>query len=245
MKLGASASWRSNTLRFTTTIVSIVGGTDWAVRRSGGQALSNPSTMPTPRPPVPQTAAVLLDQVNALVQRVGHVASGVVPLRKIQGRVHAAGDLPQAARREREGAADRVRLQGAAQAGHRRVGGEARGRWAQRVRDVWPQVVRAPQVQREGERVLVSFADGGIEVVSRQAHIAPTVRRVDRYANEGERGVRLHHETSVPFPAGGALEAQRVVGARHTVAGAQQEHRQAEASRGDVAQKRPAKARKG
>src|SRR5439155_22565218 len=161
MKLGASASWRSNTLRFTTTIVSIVGGTDWAVRRSGGQAVSNPSTMPTTSPPVPQTAAVLFDQVNALVQRVGHVAGGVVPLRKIQGRVHATGALPQAARREREGAADRVRLQRAAQAGHCRVGGEARGRWAQRVRDVRPQVARAPQVQREGERILVSFADGG------------------------------------------------------------------------------------
>src|SRR5213593_3967666 len=100
MKLGASASWRSNTLRFTTTIVSIVGGTDWAVRRSGEQVVSNPRMMPTACPPVRPTA--LLDQVNALVQRVGHVASGVVPLRKIQGRVHAAGDLPQPARRERE-----------------------------------------------------------------------------------------------------------------------------------------------
>src|SRR5216110_2990748 len=118
MKPGASASWRSNTLRFTMMIVSIVGARDWAVRWSGERAASNPSTMPT----------ALLDQVNALVQRIGHVAGGVVPFRKIQGRVHAPGDLPQPARRERERAPHRVGLQGAAQAGHRRVSGEACGR---------------------------------------------------------------------------------------------------------------------
>src|SRR5437899_9432413 len=93
MKPGASASWRSNTLRLTTMIVSIVGGTDWAVRRSGGRAVSNPRTMPTACPTVRPSA--LLDQVNALVQRIGQVAGGVVPFREIQGRVHGPGDLPQ------------------------------------------------------------------------------------------------------------------------------------------------------
>src|SRR6266540_5114175 len=119
MKPGASASWRSNTLRFTTMIVSIVAAGDWPDRRTGGPAVRSAAAVPI---------ASLLEQINALVQRIGHVASGVVPFGKIQGRVHAAGDLPQAARRERERAAHRVRLQGAAQAGHRRVGGEPRGR---------------------------------------------------------------------------------------------------------------------
>src|SRR3989442_23943 len=101
MKPGASASWRSNTLRLTTMIVSIVGGTDWAIRRSGGQAVSNPTAMPTARPPVRPCAVALLDQVNALVQRIGHVACGVVPPRKIQGRVHPPAELPQPAGCER------------------------------------------------------------------------------------------------------------------------------------------------
>src|SRR2546428_11601826 len=91
MKLGASASWWSNTLRFTTTIVSIVGGTDWAVRRSGGRAISNPSTTPTACPTVRPSG--LLDQVNALGQWIGYVAGGVGPPRQIQGRVHPAGGL--------------------------------------------------------------------------------------------------------------------------------------------------------
>src|SRR5947208_1835409 len=98
MKPGASASWRSNTLRFTMMIVSIVGARDWAVRWSGERAASNPSTMPT----------ALLDQVNALVQRIGGVSGGVVPFRKIQRRVHPARDLAQAARGEPEGAPHRV-----------------------------------------------------------------------------------------------------------------------------------------
>src|SRR2546429_2159569 len=138
MKLGASASWRSNTLRLTTMIVSIVGAGDCANRRTGGRAVSNAVADPTASPPVRQTAVALLDQVNALVQRIGHVASGVVPFRKVQRRVHPAGDLPQAARCERERAPDRIRLQGAAEASHRRVRGEARGRGTKGVRDVLP-----------------------------------------------------------------------------------------------------------
>src|SRR5207244_9808695 len=121
MNPGASASWRSSTLRFTTMMMSIVVAEDWPDR-------------PTGRPAVKMAAAgpmvSLFDQVNALVQRIGHVAGGVVPFRKIQGRVHAPGDLPQPARRERERAPHRVGLQGAAQAGHRRVGGEAPRRGA-------------------------------------------------------------------------------------------------------------------
>src|SRR6266700_8109031 len=158
MKPGASASWRSNTLRLTTMIVSIVGAADCADRWTGGPAVSHAAADPTASPPVRQTAVALLDQVNALMQRIGHVAGGVVPFRKVQGRVHPAGDLPQAARCERERAPDRIRLEGAAEAGHRRVRGEARGRGTKGVRDVLPQIPHAPQVQREGDRVLVSLA---------------------------------------------------------------------------------------
>src|SRR5712692_2999694 len=162
MKGGASAAWRSNTLRFTTMMVSIVGAGDWPDRWTGGPAV---------RTATAAAIASLLEQINALVQRVGHVASGVVPFRKIQGCVHPAGDLPQAARRECECAADGVRSQRTAQAGHGPVGGDARRRGTQRGWDVLAQVTHVFQVQREGQRVLVSFTDGGVEVVSRQAHV--------------------------------------------------------------------------
>src|SRR4029077_17649107 len=139
-------------------IVSMVGGTAWAVRRSDGRAVSNPSPMPTARP------TALLEQINPLVQRIGRVPGGVIPFRKIQGRVHPAGDLPQAARREGERTVDRVRSQRAAQTGHGPVGGDARGRGTERVGYALPQLACVPQIQREGERVLVSLADGRIEV---------------------------------------------------------------------------------
>src|SRR5882762_10528870 len=100
-------------------IVSIVGAGDWPARRTGGPAVRTASAA---------AIAGLLEQINALVQRISHVAGGVVPFRKIQGYVHPAGDLPQAARRERECAADGVRSQRTAQAGHGPVGGDARGR---------------------------------------------------------------------------------------------------------------------
>src|SRR5712691_8572020 len=116
MKLGASASWRSNTLRFAMMIVSIAGADDWPNKRTGAP------TVRTAAAAAP--IASLLEQINALVQRIGHVTGGVVPFSKIQGRVHPAGDLSQAAGRECKRAPDRVRLQGAAQAGHGRVGGE-------------------------------------------------------------------------------------------------------------------------
>src|SRR2546425_8495379 len=70
-------------------IVSIVGTGDWPARRTGGPAVRTASAA---------AIASLLEQINALVQRIGHVAGGVVPFRKIQGCVHPAGDLPQAAR---------------------------------------------------------------------------------------------------------------------------------------------------
>src|SRR2546426_873403 len=129
IKLGASAAWRSNTLRFTTMMVSILGAGAWPDRRTGGPAVRT------------ATAAIasLLEQINALVQRVGHVAGGVVPFRKIQGCVHATRDLPQPARRERERAADRVRRQRATQTRHGRVGRDARGRGTKHVWDVLSQ----------------------------------------------------------------------------------------------------------
>src|SRR5256884_7743325 len=118
MKPGASASWRSNTLRFTMMIVSIVGGRDWAVRWSGERAASNPSPMPT----------ALLDQVNALVQRIGGVSGGVVPFRKIQRRVHPARDLAQAARGEPEAAPHRVGFEWLTETGDGGIGGGWGGR---------------------------------------------------------------------------------------------------------------------
>src|SRR2546427_9542748 len=91
IKPGASAAWRSNTLRFTTMMVSIVGAGDWPDRWTGGPAV---------RTATAAAIASLLEQINALGQRVGYVAGGLVPFRKIQGPLHAPGDLPQPARRE-------------------------------------------------------------------------------------------------------------------------------------------------
>src|SRR5206468_8855879 len=142
INLGASAAWRSNTLRFTTMMVSILGAGAWPDRRTAGPAV---------RTATAAAIASLLEQINALVQRVGHVAGGVVPFRKIQGRVHATRDLPQPARRERERAADRVRLQRATQTRHGRVRRDARGRGTKHVWDVLSQVPHAFQIQREGE----------------------------------------------------------------------------------------------
>src|SRR5438132_46047 len=95
INLGASAAWRSNTLRFTTMMVSILGAGVWPDRRAGGPAVRSAAIVPTASPPLRQTA--LFEQVNSLMQRIAHVAGGVVPFRKIQGRVHATRDLPQRA----------------------------------------------------------------------------------------------------------------------------------------------------
>src|SRR5256886_14989826 len=84
MKPGASPSCRSNTLRFTTMIVSIVVAGDWADSRTGEPAARSAPAAPTAR---------LFDQVNALVQRIGGVAGRLGPFREIQRRVHAARDL--------------------------------------------------------------------------------------------------------------------------------------------------------
>src|SRR5205809_7410892 len=93
IKLGASAAWRSNTLRFTTMMVSIVGAGDWPDRLTGGPAV---------RTATAAAIASLLEQINALVQRVGHVAVGVLPFRKIQRHLHASRDLPQSERPNRD-----------------------------------------------------------------------------------------------------------------------------------------------
>src|SRR2546421_7087384 len=89
MKPGASPSRRSNTLRFTTMIVSIVVAGDWADSRTG-----EPAARSAPAAP----AASLFDQVNALVQRIGGVAAGAVPFPKIPRCGHAGRDLAQAPR---------------------------------------------------------------------------------------------------------------------------------------------------
>src|SRR5437660_4784588 len=216
MKPGASASWRSNTLRFTMMIVSIVAA-DWAVRRSGGRAVSKPSTTPTVCPPDRQTA--LFDQVNALVQRIGGVAGGVVPFRKIQGRVHPARDLAQAARGEPEGAPHRVGFEWLTETGDGGIGGNAGVRGSERVRHVLSQIPRAPEVERQRQRVLVSLALGGIEVVAGEPYVTPAVPRVDRQAGEREPGILGDGDPAVPFPAGGRLDPERVVEVGDAVAG--------------------------
>src|SRR5256884_1581917 len=99
INLGASAAWRSNTLRFPTMRVSILGGGVWPDRRAGGPAVRSAAIVPTASPPLRQTA--LFEQVNSLMQRIAHVAGGVVPFRKIQGRGPAAPDLPPPPRRGR------------------------------------------------------------------------------------------------------------------------------------------------
>src|SRR2546425_11760660 len=78
IKLGASAAWRSNTLRFTTMMVSILGAGAWPDRRTGGPAVRT------------ATAAIasLLEQINALVQRGGHGAGGGGSFPKITGWRH-------------------------------------------------------------------------------------------------------------------------------------------------------------
>src|SRR5256886_10737289 len=213
MKPGASASWRSNTLRFTMMIVSIVGASDWAVRRSGGRAVSNPSTMPT----------ALLDQVNALVQRIGGVSGGGVPFRKIQGRVHPARDLAQAARGEPEGAPHRVGFEWLTETGDGGIGGNAGVRGSERVRHVLSQIPRAPEVERQRQRVLVSLALGGIEVVAGEPYVTPAVPRVDRQSGEREPGILGDGDAAGPFPAGGRLDPQRVVEGGDAVAGGDQD----------------------
>src|SRR2546422_11683291 len=96
IKLGASAAWRSNTLRFTTMIVSILGAGAWPDRRTGGPAVRRAAIVPTASPPVRQTA--LFEQVNSLMQQIAHVAGRGVPFPKKQGRGPATRDLPRPAR---------------------------------------------------------------------------------------------------------------------------------------------------
>src|SRR5207245_4371685 len=154
-KPGAS-SVRSNTLRFTTMIVSIVGaGRDWALRRSGARAVSSTNTNPTAGPPDRRTG--LLDQLDALMQRVGDVTSGIVPLRKIQRRVDPAGDLAQAARRHAELAPHRIRSQRATEARHGGVRRDAGRRGTKGVRHVLAQLPHVAEVEAERDRVLVSL----------------------------------------------------------------------------------------
>src|SRR5690349_21025478 len=164
MKLGAS-SRGSKMLRLTMMIVSTVGGaggageagTVCASMRCGVAAASSAATVPTTMRSVRRTAG-LFDQVNALVQRVGHVPCGAVPFRKIQSGVNATGDLPQAAGREQERPADGIGLHGPAETRHRPIGGDARGRRPDRVGDVLPQVSYPSEVERDGQGVLVSLA---------------------------------------------------------------------------------------
>src|SRR5205823_10385852 len=81
MKPGASVSCRSNTLRFTMMIVSIVAGGDWPDRRAGGPAGPRGAAAATPKPPGRPRAAGELDQETGLVQLEGRLDCGVPPPR--------------------------------------------------------------------------------------------------------------------------------------------------------------------
>src|SRR2546428_7385490 len=82
INLGASAAWRSNTLRFTTMMVSILGAGVWPDRRAGGPAVRRAAIFPTTTPPLRQNA--LFEQVNFLIQRIAHVAGVHRTLPQIQ-----------------------------------------------------------------------------------------------------------------------------------------------------------------
>src|SRR5205814_1354072 len=93
-----------------------------------------------------------LAQVNALVQRIGGVSGGVVPFRKIQGRVHPARDLAQAARGEPEGAPHRVGFEWLTETGDGGIGGNTGVRGSERVWHGLSQIPRAPEVERHRQR---------------------------------------------------------------------------------------------
>src|SRR5207302_526006 len=82
-------------------------------------------------------------------------------------------------------------------------------RGSERVRHVLSQIPRAPEVERQRQRVLVSLALGGIEVVAGEPYVTPAVPRVDRQAGEREPGILGDGDPAVPFPAGGRLDPER------------------------------------
>src|SRR5688572_8430153 len=182
----SSSPGDANTLWLTTTMVSMV----WADRRTGGPADKSVNATPTASPP-DRLSAALLDCVNALTERIGHVPRAVVPLRKVQRRVHSARELAQPARCQAERAADRVRLERAAQARHRRERGDPRRRRPQRVGRIRRQLAHATQLQAYGQRVLVAFAVGGVEVVAREHDVSAPSGRVDPEPHDGELRVDL------------------------------------------------------
>src|SRR5437867_1417829 len=132
-------------LWLTTTMVSIV----WADSRTGGPP---DRRIPTASPPVRQTA--LLDRVNALVQRIGGVPRGVVPLSKVQRCVDPAGEVAQAARRQQQRAAHRVRFERRAQTGDSRMRGDPRRGRAERIGRGGREVGHAAELEPQRDRVL-------------------------------------------------------------------------------------------
>src|SRR5438876_2382436 len=214
MNPGASASPAGKTFWLTTTTVSIV----WPDSGAVGPTDSKAARRPTDR---------LLDRVKALVQRVRHVARGVVPRREVEGGVYAAGDLAHPARDQRESAAHRIGPERAAETGGGRGGGNPGRRRAELVGDPRPQRAHVPEVEPQREGILVARAGRGVEVVADERHVA-AARRVDADPHEGEGRVGRRHDPPVPLPATVALEARGVAGAGGLVASSQAEQRQAE-----------------
>src|SRR2546421_10014268 len=211
MNPGASASPAGKTFWLTTTTVSIV----WPESGAVGPTDSKAASRPTDR---------LLDRVKALVQRVRHVARGVVPRREVEGGVYAPGDLAHPARDQRERAAHRIRPERAAEAGDGREGGNPGRRRADLVGDPRPQRAHVPEVEPQREGILVARAGRGVEVVADERHVA-AARRVDADPHEGEGRVGRRHDPPVPLPATVALEARGVAGAGGLVASEKAEHR--------------------
>ena len=135
------------------------------------------------------------------MQRIGHVPGGVVPLRKVQGRVDPAGELAQAARRQQVGAAHRIGPEWSAQTGDGGVRRDLPRPGAERVRLPRHEVVRPAELEAERQRVFVSLADRGVEVVARQHDVAAALARVHTQPGDGDLGVGLGQDAAVPLPA--------------------------------------------
>src|SRR5438445_728024 len=220
MNPGASASPAGKTFWLTTTTVSMACARRRAVGQTDSRIVRRPMDRPTVRP-----SGRLLDRVKALVQRVRHVARGVVPRREVEGGVYAAGDLAHPARDQRERAAHRIGPERAAETGGGRGGGNPGRRRAELVGDPRPQRAHVPEVEPQREGILVARAGRGVEVVADERHVAAAARRVDADPHEGEGRVGRRHDPPVPLPATVALEARGVAGAGGLVASEKAEHR--------------------
>src|SRR3989442_6146674 len=139
----------------------MMGSMVWADGGMAGKTERTATATASAGPPIRLSG--LLDQMNALMERVGHVTSGIVPLRKIQRRVDPARDLAEPAGRHSKRTPHRIRPERAAEARHGRVRRDAGGGGgAEGVRHVLTQIPHPAEVEPERELVLISLGCGGI-----------------------------------------------------------------------------------